>query len=296
MLTLFAIPKPFQGHIAIIQRNAIQSWRRLHPDCEIILCGDDFGTKEAAVEFGAKYIPNIARNKFGTPLLNSAFEQAEREASQPLLCYVNADILLMNNFLSAIQSITFQKFLLVGQRWDVDLTEPWNFGTNEWERQLEKYVVTHGSLHPSTGIDYLVFPRGMIGALPPFAVGRPGWDNWFIFRARSLGIPVIDATRVTTVVHQNHDYAHVKQATDDTTEGPEADRNRELVGGWEHFFTIQDATYFLTPNKWISTSSSYCIRRHLRTLPVPLLKARKKLGYIFGAGMRALKRRLSSKK
>lgn len=30
MLTIFATPKPFQGHVGIIQRNAIGSWVRLH--------------------------------------------------------------------------------------------------------------------------------------------------------------------------------------------------------------------------------------------------------------------------
>ncbi len=294
MLTIFTIPKPFQGHIAIIQRNALESWSRLTPRCEILLCGDESGTREAAIEFGAKYIPNIVRNEFGTPLLNSAFEQAEREASRSLLCYVNADILLMNNFLSALQSITFQKFLMVGQRWDVDLVEPWNFECTEWERQLAHHVAAHGVLHPPTGIDYFVFPRGMIAGLPPFSVGRPGWGNWVIYRTRALGIPVVDATRATTVVHQNHDYTHVKQATDDTTEGPEAVNNRELTGGWGHIFTVQDATHLLAEENLASRSGSFVLRRKWGILPVPVLKTCKKLGYLSGAGLRVLKRHLHS--
>ncbi len=31
MITIFAIPKPFKGHIDVIQRNAIQSWTKLSP-------------------------------------------------------------------------------------------------------------------------------------------------------------------------------------------------------------------------------------------------------------------------
>ena len=30
-LTIFAVPKPFEGHIDVIQRNAIRSWQRLRP-------------------------------------------------------------------------------------------------------------------------------------------------------------------------------------------------------------------------------------------------------------------------
>ena len=41
MLTIFSTPKPFRGHIGVIQRNAIESWKRIHPDVEIILFGDE---------------------------------------------------------------------------------------------------------------------------------------------------------------------------------------------------------------------------------------------------------------
>lgn len=292
MLTLFSVPKPFVGAVAVIQRNAIQSWTRLHPDCEVILCGDDDGVQEAASQFHTRHIPTICRNEYGTPLLDSAFEQVERAANYSLLCYLNADIILPRNFLSAVRSIPFQSFLMVGQRWDIDLTESLNFESDDWEDRLRKYVAAKGSLHPPTGIDYFVFRRGTVGRLPPFAVGRPGWDNWFIYRARSLGIPVVDATRVTTVIHQNHDYTHVRKAIDDTAEGPEAGENRKLVGGWRHVFYIRDATHLLIPGKPGGGSVSIRLRRNFRTLPFRALKACKELNYLFGAGMRFLKRQL----
>jgi hypothetical protein len=90
MLTLFTIPKPFRGHIEVIQRNAIESWAQLRPRPEIILFGDDEGTAHVAKEFGISHIPQVARNEFGTPLLNDFFEQAQRVAGDDLLCYVNA--------------------------------------------------------------------------------------------------------------------------------------------------------------------------------------------------------------
>lgn len=43
-LTIFAMPKPFGGHIATIQKNAIRSWARLRP-AQIILFGDEPGTR-----------------------------------------------------------------------------------------------------------------------------------------------------------------------------------------------------------------------------------------------------------
>ena len=35
------------------------------------------GVKEAAAEFGAKHLPNVAVNTLGTPLLNSVLAEAE---------------------------------------------------------------------------------------------------------------------------------------------------------------------------------------------------------------------------
>ena len=76
-MTLFTIPKAFKGHIDVIQRNAIQSWVRLHPEIEIILFGSDEGTAEVAREFGLRHVPDVERNEFGTYLVNSVFNKAQ---------------------------------------------------------------------------------------------------------------------------------------------------------------------------------------------------------------------------
>ena len=36
MLTIFSTPKPFAGQIEMIQRNAIESWKRLDANVEIV--------------------------------------------------------------------------------------------------------------------------------------------------------------------------------------------------------------------------------------------------------------------
>ncbi|MEI6516720.1 MAG: hypothetical protein WCO77_12150, partial [bacterium] len=61
------------------------------------------------------------------------------------------------------------------------------------------------------------------------------------------GIPVIDATDVVTVVHQNHDYGHLAGGKRTVEVGAEASRNLELGGGYRHLFTIQDADWRMTP-------------------------------------------------
>ena len=270
MLTIFTVPKPFDGHVGIIQRNAIQSWLSLRPACQILLCGDEAGTAEVAATLGVDRIPTVDRNEFGTPLLSSVFAAVEARAAHNLLCYVNADILLLSDFAEAARRIATSKprFLMVGQRWDLDVNEALAFGEKDWERELRARVARVGALHPPSGSDYFVYPRDAVGALPPFAVGRPGWDNWMIYHARGRKMPVVDATEATLVIHQNHAYGHVKQGTGTAWEGPEGDRNLELIGGNERIFTLADATHRLTCTGLRRALTPAHLKRRLRTLAV----------------------------
>ena len=247
MLTIFTIPKPFQGQIEVIQRNAIQSWLQLRPACEIILCGDDPGVAETAAEFGVAHIPDIARNEYGTPLLGSAFAQAQEIAKHETVCYANADIIFLSDLTTTVRRITGPRFLIVGRRWDLDITAPIDFQETDWEQQFRETVANHATLSKPIGSDYFIFPKGIIGKLPEFAVGRPYWDNWLIYHARALDLPVIDATRAVTAVHQNHDYAHVPDRTGKMWIGPEGDRNLTLMG-WERRFKMLDATHIIGEN------------------------------------------------
>src|SRR6516162_9243145 len=98
MITIFAVPKVFRGHTAIIQRNAITSWTLLRPRPEIILFGIESGTEEICRERGLQHIPEVSCSAFGAPLLRDLFQKAQRSAKHDLLCYVNSDIMLLNDF------------------------------------------------------------------------------------------------------------------------------------------------------------------------------------------------------
>lgn len=255
MLTIFTIPKPFKGHISVIQENAIKSWTLLKPSCEIILFGDEEGIEEVAQELNLRHIKNVVKNEYGTPLLNDVFAKVNHEACNRTLCYVNADIVLLQDFIEAIKIIQALKeaYLIVGQRWDVDIEVPWNFSVDNWQGTMQEHIRNHAKLHPPVGSDYFVFPQYHFESIPPFAVGRAGWDNWMIYNARTNKIPVIDATAVTTVIHQNHDYSHVKQNIGNTYENPESTQNREIIGNEDWICTLKDANYLLTSNGLIKT-------------------------------------------
>lgn len=246
MLTIFAIPKPFAGHINIIQRNAIMSWKLLGPRCEIILFGDEEGTADVAKDFDILHIPEVNRNEFGTPFINDLFKKAQTLAKHKVMCYVNSDIIICNNFIKAIENIPFKDFVLTGRRWNVSINELIDFSSKEWQQSLNK-LYRDGILGSIWAMDFFIFPTSSkMTKIPPFAVGRPGWDNWFIFRARQLNIPVIDATRDIQIAHQNHNYDHVPFSKGNSYEGPEASLNWQLVGDFNKDFNLLDATHIMT--------------------------------------------------
>lgn len=246
-LTLFSAPKPFTNpHIRIIQRNAIQSWLRL-PDVQVILVGAEEGLAEVAQEFGVLHLPDVRCNAHGTPLVSSIFALAREAAEAPLLAYVNADIILFDDFIQSAETVAARrkKFLLVGQRWDLDVTAPLDFSDDDWAADLRLRAQRDGQLHPPAGSDYFIFPRDLFHDMPDFAIGRAGWDNWMIYKARRAGWPVVDGTPSVFIVHQNHDYSHLPGGQPHYRQ-PETFENIRLAGGRAATrFTLADVTHRL---------------------------------------------------
>jgi len=272
MLTFFTTPKSFQGHFEIIQRNAIQSWLKLWPDSEVILFGNDNGTAEAAAEFGIRHVAEIACNEYGTPLLNDLFYKVQHLATHNLLCYVNADIILMSDFVRAVERVVHHKhhFLMIGARWDLDIEATLDFGSG-WEEQLRVYAKRYGAPQAPAGMDYFVFSPDLWGEIPPFAIGRTFWDNWLVYQARLRRKPVVDASQVVLAVHQNHDYSHNKLGTgnkESVWDGAEAKYNLELAGDEGSTFRLEDATHIITKKKLKMALSPPYLQRHLITLPI----------------------------
>ncbi|MQF67522.1 hypothetical protein FIM07_03670 [SAR202 cluster bacterium AD-802-F09_MRT_200m] len=266
MLTLFTIPKAFQGHIGVIQRNAIKSWTLLQPKCQVILLADDEGTAEAAEELGVRHIPDIPRNEFGTPLLNSAFQRAEDEADFPVLCHVNADIILMSDFIEAVHRVKEKcsSFLMTARRRDLDVKSLLEFEEG-WEGKLLSDVAENGRLQVPTGIDFWVYTKALLKGMPPLAVGRIATESWLLYKTRIMRADLVDSTRTVISVHQNHDYSHHPNGQAGIGTGVEAQRNRELVGGKPYFFTIRDRTHILTGKGLRRSRDGWRLWRGLRT-------------------------------
>lgn len=246
LLTLFTAPKPFTDpHTSLIQHNALRSWKALGEEVEVVVIGNEEGIAEATKEYAFTHRPDVKVNHLGTPLISSIFNLAREANKSPFLAYVNADIILFPDLITITQNVASQaeKFLMVGQRWDLEVTEPLYF-EGDWVQALKQRMRANGSLHTRTGSDYFIFPRSCFQSIPDFTVGRAGWDNWMIYQARTQGWHTVDCSLGLDIIHQNHDYRHLPEGKPHYRL-PETGENIRLAGGRRTIFELDDASHRL---------------------------------------------------
>lgn len=274
LVTILTAPKPFTDpHINIIQTNALRSWVQLGDMVDILVLGEDAGIKEAAQSLDVSYFPDVVCNEKGTPLISSMLENGRELSQSPFLAIVNTDVILFPDFVQAIINVAHLKkdFLIIGQRWDMEIQDELGKKSSDFD-QLRKRVPIEAKLHPPTGSDYFIFPRTSYLSIPDLAIGRAGWDNWFIFKSRWEGWPVIDATKDVMAVHQSHDYAHLPGGQPHYRL-PETRKN-VLMGGGEHtIFSLFDAQYDLIDGKLVR--KKFALKKICREIEIfPLAKRR----------------------
>ena len=95
----------------------------------MILFGDEDGTVETCRDLGIRHEPKVRRNENGTKYLNYIFDRAHEISRHNILCYANCDILLTSDFRAALELVarTCSEFLMIGRRWDTNITKPWDF-------------------------------------------------------------------------------------------------------------------------------------------------------------------------
>lgn len=247
MVTFFTTGKAFAGHSGVIQRNALKSWTLVHPCAEVILFGEDEGAARVAEELGIRHEPHTEKNEAGSNRMDYMFGRAQAIARHDVLCYSNCDIIFLQDFRRAVERVlaAHKEFLMVGRRWDTEITKPCNFANAEWQEEIRELALKTNKQRSPDWIDYFVFSRGLFADLPPLVVGRVFWDNWTVWKALEMKKPVVDASGGVVAVHQNHDYGHHPEGKAGVWHGQEARVNHKLSGGWRHLRTIADASEVL---------------------------------------------------
>lgn len=251
VITFLTTAKPFVDATGIRQMNALRSWRAVAPSGEILLFGNGQGYDRAVSELGAIHIPDVACSGQGIPRLDGMFEAAVLRGRNAIKVYLNCDIILTSSVIKATQQIQLDRFLMVAQRWNMDYSTPIDFGHPTWETELAHRVRQDGQLFRAVAVDAFFWKGDIWQGLPPMVVGRAKYDQWLIYYCRSKKVPVVDATDVAMIIHQNHDYSHVQGGVKEVMEGEEVARNLSLAGGLDHMFTIGDADWRLTEKAMI---------------------------------------------
>ena len=267
MLTIFTTTKDFIGEFDIIQKNALQSWRALSEDIEIIIIGESIGGQEVAKNVDGKYITKVKTSHENIPTIGGLFETAEANGKYDILCYVNADIILPGSLLYALEVLKEinKRFLAVGHRWDLDVNESIDFkGSNDIEK-FWSYAKNKSIKHAPTGIDYFIFRKNTFKNIPPLAIGRFGWDNWLLWKARRMRIPLIDLSNGIFAIHQNHSYNFKGfESKNDVLNSNDGLLNQQEIG--ENTLNLLDANYYFSKRSIKKNNSKEFKNRNLGKL------------------------------
>lgn len=236
----------------------MRSWLSLRPKPKIVLFSNEADTADAARRLNV-LVSAVETNSHGTPLLSNMFSQADTLAAGDLVAFISADIILTQRIVEAARIALewSRRFLLVGQRHDVDVRRLLEFDEG-WEERWANKAVARGKLHSPGAVDLFLYPRGQYEHMPPFAIGRTAYDNWLLWNTVDSGIPLIDATGFVTLIHQDHDYSHAR--TLDVWDGEEARENRRWIKHWTNYYGIAHATWALGPEGRITPASGWKYR------------------------------------
>jgi len=269
MLTIFCSPKPFKNEAEWNQRNALRSWKAIHPEVEIFIFGSPTGAAEAAAEVDAALVPEIESSPSGAPSFNAMEKYVSRHGRHDLQLYVNCDILLNATMAIAMKACLhrFGKFMMVGERLDlvrgvsVDVRNP------GWLDSLTP-IVRDGQLvsHGPTGVDYFGFPRGLWADLPLVYMGRSLCDQALLHYCLKKHLPLIDASQSVVAVHQFHDYSHVQGGRQEVFQGEDRVRMEREHQLHHSLPTITDAGWKIGEDGRISRGRQRLFRRWELTL------------------------------
>lgn len=266
MITFLTTFKPLVGDDDLRQRNALLSWLALDEDVEVMVFGHTEGLAPVVRSLGLIHYPDVPCIGDRLPRADAMFEIAQRYGKHELQAYVNGDIILGPDFLKAVLTVPFPRFLMVGVTWRAEIWADAQMPIPERFAEFRQKALSCGRML-GVGADFFAYRRKSLDRLPPLAVGAVPWDNYMIEHCRRRAIPVIDATADVVAIHQKHDYAQTPTGGRITEHGPGAEHNLQIAGGRSRYL-VQDASHVLVHGtvrpSWTSLPH---VRHRLAVLP-----------------------------
>jgi len=210
-MIIFSSPKPFNEVTTPVQLSAIRSWTLACPGARVFLFGDLQVVRPICEREGWLYAGSLPVTERGGEILSAMFSGMTRKYPNEMLLYLNSDILLEHTFsrsLAGLEQVP-GPWLASCRRWCLPA---WEEGAKQGPELLKFLgsVEARGHFGPASALDLFLF-RGLdLVSMPPFRIGHAGWDNWMIYHACMLGIPVIDLSLTTRACHCRHDYSYAR--------------------------------------------------------------------------------------
>ena len=193
-----------------------------------------------------RYVANYEQaTAHGHPYFDDFVRKSEALALHDILMYATDHLIFTYDLMRVIGLVAakFQRFLIIGRRWDLDLRTQINF-TPGWEDVIRQRAVHEGKYQSTGAKDYLIFRRPFPVKIPKFIVGYPWYDTWMVVAAQRAGIPVIDASRAVLPIHQVHQFREGTIADRERT--PQTQRNAQLAAGMEGKGQTVSAQFLVT--------------------------------------------------
>ena len=109
----------------------------------------------------------------------------EHVASKHVAMYVNSDIILFANHFDAPYDLVRKNskaFVITGRRYDLDVTNPVDFSSEQSLRTFSRIALEQGKQHGQYGLDFFIFSYAALTMIikqgfTAFLVGIYRWDN-----------------------------------------------------------------------------------------------------------------------
>ena len=220
VLLLFTTFKITSERFAINNRT-LYNWARLQPSVQPVLFTEtatdsDLTSRATSLGWAVHVAPQL---RSGYPVVSAMFKYCEKIAqkSTQFIGYANSDILFSGDltvtlkFVADVQSdlSTSERetaTFVIGKRSTLTPAEYVKHsddraGSQEFTATLNSTSIPRDS---RLSIDYFIVSKDTFPwrDVPPFVVGKPGYDNWLVAMAVEWRLRVIDVTQTVPAIHQ----------------------------------------------------------------------------------------------
>ena len=182
----------------------------------------------------------VETNSRGIPTLRGMFNISMAACPHALsYTYLNGDIIGTEVFVRNVEAaLQFgQDFLMVGQRTNVPWSMNGSYDAAHNDFDFRRHFDS-GTLFQPDAEDYFVVTKNAIDweAIPPFVIGRPGYDNWLVNYAKmwrkGANVTTIDATKTMPMIHQTDDSGDFSWGGANITDSADITYNLDLAKMW----------------------------------------------------------------